>query len=152
MGGWYGFGLAKYAPERIRALIIGGAHPYARRAAPLDASDPKAFIAAILKGLGVDFATMPADKQAECLHDNDFQALAAARVDRPALDDMLPTMKMPCFLYGGELDATTADTQRCAKNIPHSTFVSFPGLNHPETFYRADIVLPPVMKFLGSVA
>ena len=30
MGGWIGFGLAKYAPARVHALIIGGQHPYAR--------------------------------------------------------------------------------------------------------------------------
>ena len=30
MGGWIGFGLAKYAKERVRALVIGGQHPYAR--------------------------------------------------------------------------------------------------------------------------
>ena len=28
MGGWIGFGLAKYAPTRFRSLILGGAHPY----------------------------------------------------------------------------------------------------------------------------
>jgi pimeloyl-ACP methyl ester carboxylesterase len=27
MGGWIGFGMAKYAPERVQALIIGGQHP-----------------------------------------------------------------------------------------------------------------------------
>ncbi len=30
MGGWIGFGLAKYAKERVHALVIGGQHPYAR--------------------------------------------------------------------------------------------------------------------------
>lgn len=29
MGDWIGFGLAMYAPIRIRSLILGGAHPYA---------------------------------------------------------------------------------------------------------------------------
>ena len=29
MGGWIGFGVARYAPERFRSLIIGGAAPYA---------------------------------------------------------------------------------------------------------------------------
>ena len=33
MGGRIGFGLAKYAPERLAALIIGGMHPYERRLA-----------------------------------------------------------------------------------------------------------------------
>jgi pimeloyl-ACP methyl ester carboxylesterase len=27
MGGLIGFGVAKYAPHRINALVIGGAHP-----------------------------------------------------------------------------------------------------------------------------
>jgi pimeloyl-ACP methyl ester carboxylesterase len=30
MGGWIGFGIAKYAKERVRALVIGGQQPYAR--------------------------------------------------------------------------------------------------------------------------
>jgi pimeloyl-ACP methyl ester carboxylesterase len=30
MGGWIGFGIAKYAKERAHALVIGGQHPYAR--------------------------------------------------------------------------------------------------------------------------
>jgi hypothetical protein len=31
MGGWIGFGMAQYAPERVNALLIGGAPPYADR-------------------------------------------------------------------------------------------------------------------------
>jgi hypothetical protein len=57
---------------------------------------------------------------------------------------------MRCLLYCGELDDTITYTQRCAKEIPHATFVSFPHLNHLEAFYRSDIVLPAVMKFLQS--
>ncbi len=30
MGGWIGFGVARYAPERFRSLIIEGQHPYAQ--------------------------------------------------------------------------------------------------------------------------
>jgi pimeloyl-ACP methyl ester carboxylesterase len=154
MGGWIGFGLAKYAPERIRGLIIGGAHPYERRLPPsarLDGSDPKAFVQALLARLGVDFATLSAEKQAE-FFDNDFWALAAAQGDRPPLEDILPTMRMPCFLYSGELDGVVPDMQRCVQQMPHATFVSLPGLNHPEAFYQANVVLPHVMGFLRSVA
>jgi pimeloyl-ACP methyl ester carboxylesterase len=28
MGGWIGFAMARYAPERVESLIIRGAHPY----------------------------------------------------------------------------------------------------------------------------
>lgn len=153
MGGWIGFGLAKYAPERIRGLIVGGAHPYERRLAPsarLDGSDPKAFVETLLGRLGVDFATLPAEKQAE-FFDNDFLALAAAQGDRPSMEDILPTMGMPCFLYSGEADGVLPDLQKCVKLMPNAAFVSFPSLNHPEAFYRADVVLPPAMRFLRSV-
>jgi len=153
MGGWIGFGLAKYAPERVRGLIIGGAHPYERRlpsSARLDGSDPKAFVEALLARLGVDFATLSAEKQAE-FFDNDFLALAAAQGDRPRMEDILPTMRMPCFLYSGEADGVLPDMQKCVQQMPHATFVSLPSLNHPEAFYRANVVLPHVIKFLRSV-
>src|SRR5215472_15499531 len=150
MGGWIGFGLAKYAPERARRLILGGAHPYGRSLPErLDASDTKTMVKKMVRGHGMDFDTLSADKQAEFL-DNDFMAIAAARNARPSLQDVLPTMRMPCFLYSGELDGSVGDTQRCAKEIPHAAFVSFPHLNHPEAFYRSDIVLPAVMRFLQS--
>ena len=62
--------------------------------------------------------------------------------------DILPTMTMPCFLYSGEVDSVLADMQNCVQQMPHAMFVAFPSLNHPEAFYRADVVLPPVMTFL----
>src|SRR5262249_49506758 len=113
----------------------------------LDASGPKDMVKKMVSGYGMDFGTLSADKQAEFLN-NDFLAIAAARIARPSLQEVLPTMRMPCFLYSGELDGSIGDTQRCAKEIPRATFMSFPHLNHPETFYRSDIVLPRVMQFL----
>jgi pimeloyl-ACP methyl ester carboxylesterase len=65
MGGWIGWGMAKYAPERLESLIIGGAHPFERRLAAsdrLDGSDPRAFVAALFRRLGVDFATIAPEK------------------------------------------------------------------------------------------
>ena len=154
MGGWFGFGMAKYAPERVWALIIGGAHPYERRlpsSSRPDGSDPEAFVEAFLKRMEVDRATLSAEKEAE-FFDNDFHALAAAQQDRPSLEDILPTMTMPCLLYVGEADSSNfPQVQACVQRIPNVTLVSLPGLNHPEAFYRADVVLPHTMKFLQAV-
>src|SRR5215510_9442346 len=64
MGGWIGFGLAKYAPERATRLIIGGAHPYGRALPPpLDTSDLKTFLSRMVAGYGMDLATLAADRQ-----------------------------------------------------------------------------------------
>src|SRR5262249_20415281 len=70
MGGGIGFGMAKYAPERLRSLVIGGAHPYENKvpaASRLDGSDPDAFLAALFGRLGVDGATIPPGIRQELL-------------------------------------------------------------------------------------
>jgi hypothetical protein len=51
---------------------------------------------------------------------NDLQALAAAAQERPALEDVLPTMAMPCLLLVGEADARYPAVQECAKHLLHA--------------------------------
>ena len=34
-GAWVGFGMASFAPERLRSLVLGGMHPYIRDPGPL---------------------------------------------------------------------------------------------------------------------
>lgn len=153
MGGWIGFGMARYAPERAQALIIGGQHPYGRRlsaASRPDGADPQAFVAAFLGRLGGDLTALSSERREE-LFANDFHALAAAQQDRPSLADILPTMTMPCLLYVGEADGPFPQLQTCITHMPNATLVSFPGLNHGETFRRADVVLPHVTRFLHAV-
>jgi pimeloyl-ACP methyl ester carboxylesterase len=151
MGGWIGFGMAKYAPERVHALLIGGAHPYADRSwdafRQVDGTDPEAFIAALE---AVVEQRIPPELKPSVLA-NDLQALAAAAQERPALEDVLPTMAMPCLLLVGEADARYPAVQECAKHIAHVTLVSLPGVNHAAGFVRSDLVLPHVTRFLATV-
>ena len=152
MGGWIGFGMAKYAPQRVDAMLIGGQHPYAYSLPAgirLDGSDPQAFFEAFFARIGEDFATLPPERRAETFA-NDCRALAAAQQDRPSLEDVLPTMKMPCLLYVGEADGRFLPAQACVKQMPNVTFLSFPRLNHTEAFYRADVILAQVTKFLQT--
>jgi len=60
-------------------------------------------------------------------------------------------MKMPCLLYSGEADSVTPRMQECVQHMPNVTFVLLAGLNHPEAFWRADVVLPVVTKFLHGL-
>jgi pimeloyl-ACP methyl ester carboxylesterase len=152
MGGWIAFGMAKYAPQRIAALVIGGAQPYGRtlRAPRPDGSDPQAFLHDLFGRLGVNpLDALPPERRAELMA-NDFLALAGAQQDRSSLEGILPTMKMPCCLYVGEADGVLQQVQACAKEIPNVTFLSFPGFNHADAFYRSDVVLPPILEFLGA--
>ena len=153
MGGWIGFGMAKYAPQRVDALIIGGAQPFGRTVPPSlpDGSNPKAFLEDFLRRIGVgSLEALSPEVRADIL-DNDCRALAAAQQDRPSLEDVLPTMAMPCFLYAGEADGVCRKVEACAKQLRHATFISFPGFDHGAAFYRADVILPPIIAFLQAL-
>lgn len=89
MGGWIGFGMAKYAPERVDALLVVGAHPYADRSwdafRHIDGADPGAFLTALESVLE---QRIPPELRPLVLA-NDLRALAAAAQERPALDAYL---------------------------------------------------------------
>ncbi len=154
MGGWIGFGMAKYAPERINALIIGGSDPYERRVStstPLDASDPDKFVSEFIKQLGINPDTLPPEVREQLLANN-FRALAAARQDRSSTEDVLPTISVPCLLYAGEADRIFPKTKACAEHISNATFVSLPDCDHSKGLYQADLILPHIKQFLLTTA
>jgi pimeloyl-ACP methyl ester carboxylesterase len=78
-------------------------------------------------------------------------ALTKKRRDSPGLEDILPTVRIPWLLYAGEADGAYAPMQECRKLIPQVTFVSFPGLNHAETLFHSELVVPPVTRFLHAI-
>jgi pimeloyl-ACP methyl ester carboxylesterase len=154
MGGRIGFALAKYAPQRLRGLIVGGMHAFERRSPEsghLNGADADAFIRSLMKHWNTDLDALSQYKREELLA-NDFQALVAARGDEPSMEEILPGMTMPCLLYAGDRDAYCLGAQRCAQVIPHAIFVTLPGLDHGSAFHRAPLVVPHAMEFLGSPA
>jgi pimeloyl-ACP methyl ester carboxylesterase len=153
MGGWIAFGIAKYANERVRALVIGGQHPYARSMESLRqmvrtgiAQGSGAFVASIEEMFGPESA-----ERKERLLSLDLEALLALAQDRAGLEDILPTMLMPCCLYAGEIDPIYPEVEACSQHIPRATFFSLPGLSHCETYARSEVVLPHVTGFLKAV-
>ena len=82
---------------------------------------------------------------------NDVQAFIAAEVDRPSLEHILPTLPMPCLLYGGNADPGYESFARCARQIPGATFVTLPGVDHWAGAYRSDLMVPHIRAFLARV-
>jgi len=151
MGGWIGFGMAKYAPACVDRLVIGGSHPYARSQEParqflttqLDAS-PDAFVA-VLEGR---FGSQSSGVRRARLRSADREAFLALSLDRPELSDILSGLLIPCCLYAGENDPLCSQVKAASQLIPGATFFSLPGLTHPAAFQRSDLVVPPVHAFL----
>ena len=153
MGGWIGFGLAKYARERVHALVIGGQHPYARSMGSLRrmvqkgiAQGSGAFVAGMEEMFGPEFV-----ERKKRLLSADLEAYLALSQDRPGIEDILPTMLMPCCLYAGETDPIYPEVEACSRQIPWVTFFSLPRLSHCEAYARSELVLPRVSGFLKEV-
>ena len=85
---------------------------------------------------------------------NDVEALVAYRQKRgelPGDETVLPTMTMPCLLFAGEADSRYAGVKECITHMPNVTFVSVPDLGHLDTFFRSDLVLPDIKRFLHRI-
>ena len=152
MGGSIGFGALAIAPERIIALVAGGAAADATaigdRLQHVDGSDPEAFVAAFESFMN---APIPPAVRAGLLA-GDTRALAAAAQNRPSLIDRLSRIATPCLLYAGDRDFVFSRAKATASQIASAKFQLLPGLSHPEGFMRSDLVLPHVLAFLNDVS
>lgn len=158
MGGHIGFALAKYAPERFHSLILGGMSPY-RRSEEVEEFDqilqrleagPEAAVARQERQSG----PLSPERRARLLA-NDHQALIASlkgSLSWESMEEVLPSMRMPCLLFAGEADAFYAGAKEAAEHMANATFVSLPGLDHGQANQRSDLVLPHVTKFLMEVS
>ena len=149
LGGWIGFGIAKYAPTRLRSLIISAAHPYADSMQvwrDLFAPDPNLFLGGVEKQFG---STLPQPLKA-AFSANDFAALLALTQDRESIADVLEALSVPCLLFCGETDPRLPPVKKCSEALSGSTFVELAGCNHATAWARADLVLPHVQNFLAA--
>jgi pimeloyl-ACP methyl ester carboxylesterase len=147
MGGWIGYGMAKYAPDSVNALIIGAADPgpRVREGFPLLRPDLMEQGTAAIIPLW-DAPLSPALR--ERVLANDIEAIRASRGDDPGYVDILPTIKNPCLLLCGDKDAVYPAVQAAAAKIPKARLAVIPGYNHVETLFHSELVLPSILEFL----
>jgi pimeloyl-ACP methyl ester carboxylesterase len=150
MGGWIAFGLAKYAPARFSSLIIGAAHPYPESMQPYRDRMPQsldAFIAIMEQFLG----KLLTPTMRERLLKSDLDALRALTQDRVSTAEVLPSMRMPCLLYVGELDPRLAPMKECVQALANATMFTLPGYDHVTTQWQVDQIMPRIKSFLAKV-
>jgi pimeloyl-ACP methyl ester carboxylesterase len=171
MGAGIGFNIPIYAPERFHSLILGGS------GYPIIGNEMRddAVMIAIQEGLDKAIETAP-ERSMEIFVTElektmgpfppvrrsrmlaaDARALAAAAKGMrfavwPKAEDELPRIAVPCLLFAGEADTFFTRTRDTASRIPNAAFFSLPGLNHVETAFRSDIILPYVREFLEGIS
>lgn len=156
MGGIIGMHLLARHPQRLTALIAGGAggdavnvHPadVGREAEVFRTQGTTPFIAA-LERQGQLPAWMRTTMEAA-----DPLALAAlntALADRDGVLDVLAQIHVPLLLLAGERDPQRAAIQRTASRIPTAALAELPGCGHLDAFLRIDLTLPLVLPFLAA--
>ncbi|MFC1998565.1 alpha/beta fold hydrolase [Chloroflexota bacterium] len=148
-GGFGGFAMARYAPDRLLSLVIGAAQPYGEDTYPIGKN-------------GVDTETLLnnfAIAAGEPLHHSlksatqkkDMTPIAYILAQGvPSWEDVLPTIKVPCLLFSGEHDVRYERMKKCADVISNATFIPMPGLGHLDGFTHIDVMLPHILKFLEA--
>jgi pimeloyl-ACP methyl ester carboxylesterase len=159
MGGWINLGTAKYAPDRVLSLIIGGYGPMNE----WRTEERNAFLDLFSNGMehflevfGEMFGKWWTPQIKAIVKSNDLDALIALVsakdfIALPGLEDLLPTVTVPCLFYIGEEDEGYPRQKACIERMPNATLVSFPGLGHIEAGFRIDLLLPHITKFLTEV-
>jgi pimeloyl-ACP methyl ester carboxylesterase len=148
MGGLIALALAMRAPERVRALVVIGAHPFAQDMTP--------YRLAIAEGIECWLAAIEA--QGICLSQaarrriwsNDLRALhACVSRDRPDMSAALTRLKAPLLAIAGTDDPNRGSARALAEQVGGS-FLALDGLNHITAFLAAGQILPAIERFFDS--
>ena len=164
MGGFIGFALGIYHPQRIRSLILGGTAPYS------DVKEPSLHDRPLMKVFKAGAAEGP-DAAVELMREL-FGAITPQYEARlrtldylamlncyegmyywPEFRAELAAMTMPCLLYmaEGDDDAEFTGSHAIVKQMPRAIFVGLAGYNHVTAFADSDSIIPHARKFLAEV-
>jgi pimeloyl-ACP methyl ester carboxylesterase len=159
MGGYIGWGIAKFHPHRFRSLIIGGGGVEEETQ---DAAELGPFPLQKLIRQGPDaYCTAVKAMWGECWQsswtagvlESDLVALdaAASKWEGFSYDEVLSNIKLPCMVYTGNKDPAFPLDQKATQVIPNGVFVPLPDLDHIGAFCRSDLVVPHIKNFLEQV-
>jgi pimeloyl-ACP methyl ester carboxylesterase len=142
----------------VSALVVTGYSPFAAagdEAAEMAAwaTDLQAGIEGFVTGYERRHGILPDEARARWLA-NDGAALAACVASMIAESDGsqvadLPAIETPVMLLVGTKEPFAEHARAAANLLPRGMFVPLEGLDHVQTFFRSDLVLPLVREFFA---
>jgi pimeloyl-ACP methyl ester carboxylesterase len=157
MGGAIGWAIIQYAPERFRSLILGGFAPPEKLGlgewgpvlAGAVSHGMDTFMSVLEQGFGPWWK--PAHREMYAANDLEALYIVATVQDDWDLEALLPTITLPCLLFGGDQDPGFSGAGRAVRIMPDASLLLLPGLDHYGAAARSDLVVPPVLEFLAEV-
>ena len=138
MGGWIGYGVLKYAPERFLSAVIGGFGPITD---PYFGSDP-----AELACGSVERREAAAPDEYEVIHAV-FRETAAFE----GAEDAVRDASMPLLFFAGTEEPRYESVKAAATLNKDASFFELPGLNHGEAGRAADQYGPRLIEFFDRI-
>ena len=153
-GAWVGFGMARFAPERLRSLVLGGMHPYARDPGPLQRRIDRFSSTRDALAAGGHHAELIPDQVKAQFAENDIEALIALTTairDSEGFEEALDRLEAPGLIYAGEEDPAYPLAKQCVEGNDNLEFLPLPGLGHMEAWHETEAILPEVTRFLQDL-
>jgi pimeloyl-ACP methyl ester carboxylesterase len=150
LGGWVGFALLRDAPDRLGAVVLGGAGPVAF---PPEFPDP--YMPVLLQGapaLLSFYEPFCSPGLRTRLLASDMDALIPcrrARFESPGFEDALANVQTPTLLFCGEQDPVHSAASDASVRMPSAEFFSVPGSKHIQCLYESERVLPRIESFFA---
>lgn len=164
-GGFLGFALAKYAPERCSSFILGGTTPFAdteadawhaKRIERLGQQTTADFVAGLEDILASQGLPPLSPRMRTAMLKHDTRALVAwhqAVLEESGLSfaGVLGTISAPCLLYAGESAEDYALAQRTAQEICGAALVGIPNGGHLEGGTWIELLWPHIRQIVTRV-
>ena len=150
MGGRVGFHLMARFPDRVAALIAGGAHACAVETDPAELERETTLLRE--RGTAPFADAMEPGWMRRVALRADGHALAAQALSDAAEQGMPPELgsaPVPVLLLAGEQDPRLGLIQATCGRLSRAQIVVLPGCGHFDTFARADLTVPLAREFLG---
>lgn len=148
MGGWTALQFAVRHPDRCTAAIAGGAHPYHESMEEFRRATGEGLPGWLAHCETMVGAVLPQPLRALILANHLPALKAVLEHDRPDISQELAASRVPLMFYCGEEDPRWAEALRFAERHG-AAHLALPHLNHMQAMSAAELVLPPVLHFLG---
>jgi pimeloyl-ACP methyl ester carboxylesterase len=151
-GSYVAMGMAMTIPDRVSRLILGGASPKWAGLRPqtgelLATEGMEGFVRVFFEANG----PLPTAQRNKLLANDPLALRASLSASRcTPSPEMLQAFTKPCLLLVGEADPRLADSREMASQFANAQLVTFPELNHVQTFERGDLVVPHLKAFLAN--
>jgi pimeloyl-ACP methyl ester carboxylesterase len=152
MGGRVGFHLMARFPDRLAALVAGGAHACAVETDPAELDREIALLRE--QGTAPFAETIEPDWMRRVVLRADGHALAAQALADAAEQGAPPeldSVPVPVLLMAGEGDPRLGFIRATGDRLRGAQLAVLPGCGHFDTFTRTDLTIPLVCEFLGQL-